>query len=252
MKNKIIKKPLIGITADSFDPEVQKNAAWYSTEFWYALRYRYVKSIEDFGGVPFALPYSFDSIETYVNQLDGLLITGGGFDIDPKLYGDEKNHASVFLKTKRTEFEYSLCEAFLKQKKPILGICGGMQLLNVVCGGTLHQHVPDLKQDFPELENHQPQEGAMHYAHDVTIIEDTILHKNLGKAGSIAVNSVHHQAVKTLGPQLIANAIASDGLIEGFEHSLHDFVIGIQWHPEFLVQELDHSIFKSFIKAAAR
>lgn len=245
------KKPLIGITLDVVDPQTKPYAKEFSVEPWYALRYRYSQSIEACGGVPFTLPHEPSCVQDYVETLDGLLITGGGFDVDPTLYGDTHVHPSIYLKPARTTFEWALCEAFLKAGKPILGICGGMQLLNVVLKGTLHQHVPDLHPIVEGLCDHSPTGGGLVLAHDVILADGGFLKTKFGNE-HFQINSVHHQAVKQLGQGLIVSALAPDGLIEAFEHKDHNCVVGVQWHPEFLRHALDRYVIENFIQAAVK
>lgn len=244
------RKPRIGITLDSVDPIQQPEGAWFSQEPWYALRYRYAGAVEQAGGIPFNLSYHPKLIDDYVSTLDGLLITGGGFDVDPTFYGITEHHEAVKVKPKRTAFEYALCKTFLKANKPILGICGGMQLLNVACGGTLHQHVPDIKhQTTVTPVDHNPKIRPTLTAHDVYLTPGTYL-AGLSPHPTCAVNSVHHQAVDQIGDNLRLAATANDGLTEAIESITHNFVIGIQWHPEFLMHDLDKNIFNAFIESA--
>ena len=130
-----MKKPIIGITLDN------ENPGNYSKFPWYAIRHNYLHSIERLGGIPFPLLHSNKNSKNLFEILDGLIITGGNFDIDPTLYGD-KAQGSRLIKSNRTNFEISIFNKFINSDKPILGICGGEQLINVVCGGTLIQ---DLK-----------------------------------------------------------------------------------------------------------
>ena len=222
----ISKKPLIGITLDYFDPKDDDRAIWYSQWHWYALRYRYCEAVAMAEGVPLALPYYLDCIDAYTDALDGLVLTGGGFDIDPKLYGDENCHPSVTTKPKRTEFEMAIAQRMLQLNKPVLGICGGMQLLNVLYHGTLYQDLPS--ENNSDI-NHSQTHDRHFPQHDVFVQPDTLLGRLLQKT-SLSVNSVHHQAVKKLGNGFQINAKASDGIIEGIESA-------------------DQVIFQGFIKA---
>lgn len=158
-------------------------------------------------------------------------------------------HPTVVVKHSRTAFEIALCKAFLAAGKPILGICGGMQLLNVVFGGTLHQHLPDvvINKDAPVV-NHSPKMRAFLTAHNVTLVAGTKL-STFSSAETCGVNSVHHQAVDRIGAGLKANALSDDTLIEAFESTGHPFVMGVQWHPEFLLSDLDINLFKTFIES---
>jgi putative glutamine amidotransferase len=181
--------------------------------------------------------------------LDGLILSGGGFDVDPKLYGETTVHEAVTTKPHRTQFEWDLFTRLHEQNKPILGICGGMQLINVALGGSLHQHIPDsCPSDLIHSQDHDRHEPA----HDVKIVENTNLFTILEGKETTSVNSVHHQAVKDVAPSLKVNAHATDGLIEGIENPNHKFCIGIQWHPEFHVSPQDRAIFEAFIETAKR
>jgi putative glutamine amidotransferase len=233
------KAPLIGITLDSEEP------GGYSKLPWYALRQNYCEAVAQAGGAPLALPHEPDLAETYLDSIQGLVVTGGAFDVDPALFGDSKRHATVKLKTKRTQFELAIVQGALKRGLPILGICGGQQLLNVALGGTLIQHIPD------EIDNalaHEQPNPRTEPGHDVLVTPGTHL-ASICRAASIPVNSAHHQAVKKLGEGLVVNATAPDGVIEGFEYPGHRFVIGVQWHPEYAISSADTALFLSFIEA---
>ena len=129
--------PLIGITLDSEEP------GGYSKMPWYALRQNYCDAVASAGGAPLALPHEPDMAAIYLDAIKGLVVTGGAFDVDPALFGDATRHATVKLKTKRTQFELAIVQGALARGLPVLGICGGQQLLNVALGGTLIQHIPD-------------------------------------------------------------------------------------------------------------
>ena len=234
-----MKKPIIGITLDSEDP------GGYSKFPWYAIRLNYLHSIEAYGGIPFPLFHSNKNIKNIFNLIDGLIITGGNFDIDPKIYG-KKLKDSRIIKSDRTNFEMSICQMFINSSKPILGICGGEQLLNVVCGGTLIQ---DIEADISQALNHEQINPRNQTSHSVNIKNKTKI-KKIIKKNTIEVNSAHHQAVSELGKNLIVSGYSSDGVIESIEHLIHKWCIGVQWHPEFLITKEDNLLMKSFIKAS--
>ncbi|MFP6759421.1 MAG: gamma-glutamyl-gamma-aminobutyrate hydrolase family protein, partial [Alphaproteobacteria bacterium] len=128
---------------------------------------------------------------------------------------------------------------------PVLGICGGQQLLNVALGGTLIQHIPDTIADGLAHEQPNPRDQA---GHSVTIVEGTALHRITGTT-TLEVNSAHHQAVAEPAPGLVVDATAADGVIEGIESPAHKFCIGVQWHPEFIISEGDAKLFAAFVDA---
>lgn len=235
-----MKKPLIGITLDS------EGSGDYSKFPWYAMRQNYLDSIYEFGGIPFPLFHNIQSISELSDNLDGLIITGGNFDINPELYS-ENILGSRIIKNKRTEFEICIFEKFLKIKKPILGICGGQQLINVACGGTLIQ---DIKSEKPSLINHEQPNPRDETSHIIQIKKDTKLYAII-KKNKIIVNSAHHQSVGILGKKLIECAKAEDSIIEAIEHIEHPWCIGVQWHPEFLITPSDKLLFKHFISIAS-
>ena len=231
------KKPIIGITVDSQAP------GSYSKFPWYALRENYVSAVEQLGAVPILLPHEPDHVEDYLNLVDGLIITGGNFDVDPSYYGENKKSDTVQTNQKRTAFEFELSQLALQKHIPILGICGGMQLLNVVLGGSLIQHIPDTIRTTILHEQPNPRNEV---SHPVTIAEGSLLHR-ITNASEIEVNSAHHQAVRHPGNGIVLNAYAPDGVIEGFEVPESRFCLGLQWHPEFLITPHDKAIFEAFI-----
>ena len=240
--NEKSKYPLIGITADSEEASV----GGYSNFPWYALRNNYSSAIAKAGGIPLILPHELNLTSDYLDLIDGLVITGGNFDVDPSIYGDYTNHETVRLKPERTEFEMNITRGAIERDMPILGICGGQQLLNVVLGGTLIQHIPD------EIEGallHEQQNPRNEPGHIVTIEKGTLLH-NIVDTVKMNVNSAHHQAVKTVSDLMIVNARTADGIIEGIEAQDKKFCMGVQWHPEFEIDSGDIRIFAAFIDAA--
>jgi len=232
-------KPVIGITIDVEDPGA------YSKFPWLAIRQNYCSAIRMAGGIPILLPNEPAILETYVRMIDGLVISGGAFDIHPSVFGDEELHETVTVKETRTDFEIAITKTALDADKPILGICGGEQLLAVVLGARLIQHIPD------EIDNALPHEQPNprnEPGHDAEIIKGTRLHGIVGKA-LIPVNSAHHQAVKDVPDGIKINARAPDGVIEGIEDPSRNFCIGVQWHPEFHVSLADSLLFKAFVTA---
>lgn len=235
-----VRRPRIGITLD-YETEPH-----YSKYPWYALRENYCASIAEVGGVPLPLPYHSALADDYLKIIDGLVVTGGNFDVSPAYYGQEVTSDTVSVKNARTAFEYAMVQGALARNMPILGICGGQQLLNVVLGGTLIQHIPD---SFPTSTLQHEQPNPRHeVGHSVSITPSTQLHR-IVSAQDIMVNSAHHQAVDKVPVGVVVNAIAPDGVIEGIEYPSHPFCIGVQWHPEFLITTADRALYDAFIAA---
>ncbi len=236
-------RPRIGLTLDSEEP------GGYSKFPWLALRQNYADSLIAAGGLPVALPHApAELVDAYLDQLDGLVVTGGAFDIDPALYGESERHPTVGLKAARTAFEWAITERALARDLPVLGICGGQQLLNVVLGGTLIQHIPDRVADALAHEQPNPRNEP---GHEVTIVPGTLLHRLVGTT-SLAVNSAHHQAADRRGEGVVASATAPDGVIEAIEHLGYRFCLGVQWHPEFFITAGDRRIIEALVRAARR
>jgi len=220
---KLMKKPLIGIATDK-----PRRVA------------KYQRSVEQAGGEVEALyPESFSP--EILDRLDGVLLTGGG-DVHASEFGEE-NHPLVYdVDPKRDAMELLLTRKALQQSIPLLGICRGLQVMNVALGGNLIQH----------LDGHDDSKnGRQNIAHEVDIKEGTKLHEILGKARA-GVNSFHHQAVRDLGNGLIATARSPDGIVEAIEKPDAPYFLGVQWHPEEFVDHgaLFHPLFDSFVEAA--
>lgn len=239
-------RPLIGIVPDY--KEGAENG--YSLRPYYALRVNYVEMINKAGGAAIMLSYDYDLIDDYLASLDGVMIVGGYFDINPARYGAETIHPTIKLNETRENFEWALGMKAIKTQTPFLGICNGMQLLNVLHGGRVIQNIPDAGNFIDHEQSHFAEFADHHKAyHEVEIAENSQLFA-ITRESKIKTNSSHHQAVESAGSDLIISARALDGIAEAVEKPSHPFCIGIQWHPEFDVSPADQKIFKSFIIAA--
>lgn len=246
MTTLIMKRPLIAVPMDYLDIDEEPEAKWYSKYPWYGVKHRYHDALTTSGAIPCFIGYDHGLIPEYARQFDGLVITGGFFDHDPAMY-NAIVHPTTKLRIKRSHFEMELLKAFLPTQKPILGICAGHQLINIAYGGTIIQDIPS---QFTSDIKHTLAPPPTEPAHTVEIIQNTKLSKWYTK-NSAQVNSSHHQGIEHLGKNLIANAISTDNLIEGIEDPKHPFCIGVQWHPEYFVDELDKVIFKQFVHSCA-
>lgn len=234
-----MSRPLIGLTLDA------EPAGGWSKLPWYALRQNYFEAVAAAGGLPVALPHDPGLAGAYLDRLDALIVTGGAFDVDPALYGASARHATVSTKDRRTAFEWAVCRIAHARDLPLLGICGGEQLLNVVLGGTLVQHIPD---SIPDALAHEQPNPRTEPGHAVEIAPGTLLHRLAGRA-RIEVNSAHHQAVDRVAPGLVVSARADDGVIEAIEDPSRRFCLGVQWHPEYRIGPWDEAILAGLVAA---
>ncbi len=232
--------PVIGITVDS------EAAGGYAKLPWYALRENYADSVARAGGLPLLLPHHAELAGDYLDRIDALIVTGGAFDVDPALFGAASRHETVILKEGRTDFELAMTNGALARDMPVLGICGGQQLLNVALGGTLVQHIPD---EIPGALEHEQKNPRTEPGHSVAVTEGTLLHRIAG-ATELNINSAHHQAVKGVADGTIVNAVAPDGVIEGIEAPAYRYCLGVQWHPEYAIDQADEKIFAALVAAA--
>jgi putative glutamine amidotransferase len=237
------KRPVVGLTLDAEEP------GGYSKLPWYALRKNYFTALAEAGALPIALPHDPGLAGEYLDRVDGLLVTGGAFDVDPALYGGDFLHPTVTLKSGRTAFELAATREALRRDMPVLGICGGQQLLAVAFGGTLIQHIPDSVEGALQHEQPNPRTEP---GHEVSVAPGTLLSRAVGGRERMAVNSAHHQAVDRPGEGAVVNAVAPDGVVEGVEHPGYRFALGVQWHPEYAVDEADPLIFRAFVAACRR
>ncbi|MDQ0971273.1 putative glutamine amidotransferase [Neobacillus niacini] len=229
-------KPIIGVTAPIIQGKITLNQD-------------NINSILMSGGIPYILPYTKDqsTIESVIGHIDGLLLSGG-VDIDPTLFGEEPIPGLGEIMPERDELETLLIQNALKVNLPILAICRGIQMLNVAAGGNMFQDIYSQKSDLLQHSQRAPQ---THLSHFVTTKEESLLRTITG-LDKFKVNSFHHQAVKDPAPGFIISDISSDSVVEAIESIEHKFVLGVQWHPEFLTpfDQVSNRIFTSFIKAS--
>ena len=200
------------------------------------------------GGCPVLLSVvPRDWVSRVVQRLDGVVISGGAFDVPPAYYGEAPHPRLGPLCEERSAFEREVCLEAMAQHRPLLGICGGMQLLNVVLGGSLFQ---DLGERDGTQEHQQPQQKRIPQ-HSVTLAPESRLATVCG-AARVEVNSTHHQAVKRLGQGLLVSAQAPDGVIEGVEGADGSFVLGVQWHPEAMPERPEQAAIYAALVQAAR
>jgi putative glutamine amidotransferase len=212
----------------------------------------YVASVERAGGRARVLEVT-ESPRTLVDEIHGLLLTGGG-DVDPVFYGEERHPAVDDAEPGRDEFEIDLVKRAMAADMPLLAICRGAQVLNVAAGGTLVQDIPSQLATDIEHRILQPKNAI---AHQIRITEGSRVEAALGPAidrsHACRVNSRHHQSVARLGRGLIASATAPDGVIEAIEHTASPFCLGVQWHPENFGETGEfNSLFESFIAEAKK
>lgn len=210
-----------------------------------------VNAILAAGGLPVMLPitHDIDIIRQYVEMCDGFNIPGGQ-SVDSSHWGEPLREGTD-ISPERDGFEFPLVQMVLEADKPLLAICRGEQLLNVVCGGTICQWLYDLEPS-PGMATWRHAIILDRPAHPVDVQSDTLLFEAVGKRSLIQTNSSHHECVAKLGSGLIASARATDGIIEGLEMPGKRFVVGVQWHPEYTWQsiETDRMLWEAFVRAS--
>jgi putative glutamine amidotransferase len=239
-------KPIIGITCSlrHDDP-----ACLDGRSFDYAKR-EYYRRIETHGGIPFLLPNVDleDTLVDFLSGVDGLLLTGGE-DIDPSWYREENRFPQSVIQPDRDRAEILLARKARERGMPILGLCRGVQTMNVAFGGSLHQDV-SLR---PGTGSHDVEEPWVYLVHDVTIVKDTHLFQLAGKE-IVQVNSRHHQVLNRIAPEFTVSATAPDGVVEAIENvDGGRYLLGVQWHPEMTPDDaLSKAIFRDFVSVASR
>jgi putative glutamine amidotransferase len=198
----------------------------------------YLDGVVHAGGTPVLLPPVGDWEPGHLSNLDGLIIAGGA-DVDPSCYDADRNPATGPARADRDTSEWKLINLAFKMRIPLLGVCRGMQLLNVVLGGTLHQHLPDVT----GTDAHLPEPGTFGRV-PVTVAPGSRLAAVLGERVEVACH--HHQSIDRLGDELVAVAWAPDGTIEGIELAGAPFAVGVQWHPE--EDGIDRRLFEALVE----
>ncbi|MBA3927908.1 gamma-glutamyl-gamma-aminobutyrate hydrolase family protein [Listeria rustica] len=234
---------IIGISAAQLTAQVpntiSRNGAYVGGD--------YVSVVAKNGAAPFVIPVTDKRlVTTFVDQIDGLILSGGQ-DVSPTLYGAKPQAELGVTSIIRDEFELALLKETLAQKKPVLAVCRGAQLLNIALGGTLHQ---DTSYIATSSLPHMQQDCATRTTHGIQIEKGSKLAKILGNTAQ--VNSFHHQAINIVGTGLKITATAPDGVVEAVEMEGAPFVVGVQWHPE-LIAETDASmqrLFQEFVRNA--
>jgi len=244
------RRPVIGIATQTLEAVPgELPACWIMGQ-------RYVNVLRSVGAVPWLIPLLPDDLGTIreiYDRLDGVFLTGG-VDVDPSRYGEAKLATCGRTDPPRDEVEIQLVRWALADRKPILAVCRGIQVVNVALGGSLFQDVASqvpaaLKHDyFPTKTN--PARDAL--VHPIEVQRGTVMADLVG-GGPLPVNSMHHQAIKALAPGLVPSAFAPDGLIEGVEGAPGQYLVGVQWHPEELADRdpVMRRLFSSFITNAA-
>ncbi len=243
--------PIIGITANYSRDDIHGTISKIGLQGqeWQLIADDYVKTIERAGGQPVIIPI-IENLETMtrtINLLDGIIFSGGA-DIHPRVYGESPKKNLGIMNPNRDIHEINLAKKVLYEMNiPVLGVCRGIQLLNVATGGTLYQ---DLILEKKEVFNHSLLGSPKDYpAHKVNIKKESRLYE-IFKKEELWVNSYHHQGIKKLGKDFIVTMTADDGVIEAIEYSSDRFVVAVQWHPEMMFEKNDEymDLFNKFIE----
>lgn len=208
----------------------------------------YIRALEEAGGQPMVLPPSLSPRASVaaLDYADGLLLSGGN-DLSPLIFAEQPQPKLQMVDSLRDEQEMVMVEAALRKGLPILGICRGMQVINVALGGGIIQHI---EEESATAIQHRQKAPGWHRHHQINVLPNTLLGSILGE-GVVGVNSYHHQAVGALGRDLIVSARSPDGLVEAIESS-SPWILGVQWHPERMYSRHREffRIFSTFIAVA--
>lgn len=232
-------KPIIGIT--TFDGV---------NEGFHSVNSTYINAVFTAGGIPVTIPiiHKEEDYHRYIDILDGIIFSGG-LDISPLTYNENPLREVEYISATRDKYEMGLFKAAYERRLPIIGICRGLQLTNVVLGGSLYQ---DLGKQVPNVLGHSPKFAISNQKYHSIKIEDGTLMKEIFGQEEIFVNSLHHQAIKDLGENLKASSYSEDGLIESIEATDNRFLLGLQFHPEALVPNFPEfvGVFEKLLEAS--
>lgn len=241
-----MKKPLIGIVGNLLFDEGGMFPG-YDRSY---VNNDYIQSTVMAGGAPFILPVigDYEAVKRQVETVDGIIISGG-YDVDPLIYGEEPSQKQGGLCPERDQYDLMVVKAAMELKKPILGICRGMQILNAALGGTVHQDLSQVEGCYiKHNQGSRPEVGS----HSVTVEKRTRLYEILGE--EVLTNSFHHQVLKDIAPGFKVSARAKDGVVEAFEME-EGFVIGVQWHPEMMTRKGNQimlGLFKKLVEVSTK
>jgi putative glutamine amidotransferase len=247
------KRPIIGVTTQTLQAIDGIPAGLPQSD---VMNQRYYIAVALAGGAPILVPLLDDEPEALraaYEACDGVLIPGG-VDVDPKYFGEDPHPKLGRIDGARDRVEMQMTRWSVEDRKPLLGLCRGLQVINVTLGGSLYQ---DLEDQYPDAIKHDyfPNFGydRDHLAHEVSLTKGSRL-RHLMELERIPVNSMHHQGIKALAPALAPSAVAPDGLIEAVESTSDHFMVGVQWHPEVFEMTDPHTrhVFREFINASAR
>jgi len=243
------QRPLIGVTTSELRPKERVNPIpeGEPPAVEMVLGITYLNAIQAAGGLPIVVPLlETDAIEPLLDRIDGICLSGGP-DLDPTLYAAEPHPELGPVEPALDRFELAVAARADAREMPILAICRGTQALNVVRGGALHQHLPDISAEVAHRQTNPGTEPS----HPVEVDPESHLAEILGGGIDLAaVNSFHHQAIDRLGDGLRVSARAPDGTIEAIEDPSRRFLIGVQWHAETLLhREAEAALFRRFVEA---
>ena len=235
-------KPIIGLTS-KFDSTFRRGI--------FRINCEYINAVVESGGIPIVIPNleNVEDIDAYIDIIDGIIFTGGE-DIGPHYFHEEPARQVTEISTNRDLTELALFKTAYERKMPILGICRGLQLINVALGGSLYQ---DIYSQVPGVHGHTCEINLKEAYHSISITRGTIAHE-IFQTEKLGVNSLHHQAIRDLADNLKVSATASDGIIEVIESTRDNFVLGLQFHPETMAMKYKEYLkpFKYFIEECSQ